>query len=481
MKIRHRIPSIFNLSMVDVLCCALGCVIMLWLLNLRVASDRTLQASETSHQLDITQLERDKLRKQQEEDSQRLADQDQLIVSLLDSWKNAEDRSEELHARLRKEEDEAKATAKRLSEVLEKLRTSEDRVKALTAVADRVPDLEADAKKRDKDLADARKQMKSLDATKSDLEKDLDARGKALAETLAKLKEQEKATAAAKELLDKRDKSLLSTEQLLKDREKTLDETREKLARAQKDGEEREKVLSNATRLLDTLREDQKKLTTRVETLQAAAENRFEGIALTGRRVVFLVDMSGSMDLVDENTPAPSKWAGVRESVARIMKSLPDLEKYQVIVFSDKPTFLFGRGEGWNNFEGKESIDRVTRSLAEIKPKGGTNMYSAMDAAFRFRADGLDTIYLLSDGLPNIGEGATAEQERTLKETELGEILGKYIRRKLKNEWNKPAAKDKSRVRINAVGFFYESPDVGAFLWALARENEGSFVGMSKP
>jgi hypothetical protein len=36
-------------------------------------------------------------------------------------------------------------------------------------------------------------------------------------------------------------------------------------------------------------------------------------------------------------------------------------------------------------------------------------------------------------------------------------------------------------VRINTIGFFYESPDLGAFLWALARENEGSFVGMSKP
>ena len=33
MRIRHRIPSIFNLSMVDVLCCALGCVILLWLVN----------------------------------------------------------------------------------------------------------------------------------------------------------------------------------------------------------------------------------------------------------------------------------------------------------------------------------------------------------------------------------------------------------------------------------------------------------------
>ena len=167
--------------------------------------------------------------------------------------------------------------------------------------------------------------------------------------------------------MEKRDKTLLTTEQLLKDREETLEKTREKLARAQKDGEEREKVLANATRVLDTLREDQKKLTTRMETLQAAAENRFEGIALTGRRVMFLVDMSGSMELVDENTPAPSKWAGVLESVARIMKSLPDLEKYQVIVFSDKPTFLFGRGEGWNTFEGKDNIERVTRALASAR------------------------------------------------------------------------------------------------------------------
>jgi hypothetical protein len=38
-----------------------------------------------------------------------------------------------------------------------------------------------------------------------------------------------------------------------------------------------------------------------------------------------------------------------------------------------------------------------------------------------------------------------------------------------------------AKVRINSIGFFYESPDVGAFLWALSRENDGSFVGMSRP
>ena len=52
--------------------------------------------------------------------------------------------------------------------------------------------------------------------------------------------------------------------------------------------------------------------------------------------------------------------------------------------------------------------------------------------------------------------------------------------KKLKSEWNRSYS-GRPKVRINTVGFFYESPDVGAFLWALARENDGSFVGMSKP
>src|SRR6266852_5739152 len=55
MKVRHRIPTIFNLSMVDVLCCALGCVIMLWLLNLREAKDRAAAVGETSERLKAAQ------------------------------------------------------------------------------------------------------------------------------------------------------------------------------------------------------------------------------------------------------------------------------------------------------------------------------------------------------------------------------------------------------------------------------------------
>jgi hypothetical protein len=124
-------------------------------------------------------------------------------------------------------------------------------------------------------------------------------------------------------------------------------------------------------------------------------------------------------------------------------------------------------------------VEQAFKALAATKPKGGTDMYIALEAAFRYRVIGLDTIYLLSDGLPNMGEGLP-ESARGLSEVQRGEILGKHIRKTLKTDWNRELA-GRSRVRINTIGFFYESPDVGAFLWALARENDGSFVGMSKP
>jgi Mg-chelatase subunit ChlD len=213
--------------------------------------------------------------------------------------------------------------------------------------------------------------------------------------------------------------------------------------------------------------------------VKAAAEQRFEGIALAGRRVVFLVDMSGSMDMVDDKTTDAAKWPGVRDALLRIMRSLPNLEKFQVILFSDRTTNLLGSDGRWIDYDAN-SAAKVNEALAKVRPAGNTNMFLALDAAFQLRTQGLDTIYLFSDGLPNIGEGVTAEQSKSMTETQRSEILSRVVRNTLKTRWNRPES-GRPRVRINAIGFFYESPDVGAFLWALARENDGSFVGMSRP
>src|ERR1051326_6952186 len=57
MRGRHRIPTIFTLSMLDVFCCALGCVILLWLWNERLAKTRLKAAEETGRQLDYARGE----------------------------------------------------------------------------------------------------------------------------------------------------------------------------------------------------------------------------------------------------------------------------------------------------------------------------------------------------------------------------------------------------------------------------------------
>ncbi len=215
--------------------------------------------------------------------------------------------------------------------------------------------------------------------------------------------------------------------------------------------------------------------------LQALMEQRFAGIALTGQKVVFLVDTSGSMELVDENTPALHKWTGVRDTLVQIMKSLPKLEKFQVVTFAEDVNYPLGKEGEWIDYDAKTSAQKVHDALTKIKPSGGTNLHKGFDASFRMRKLGLDTIYLLSDGLPSDGDGLSPEQDRTIKDPNVRSvILSKHLRGKLKNEWN-GAIPGKERVRINSVGFFYESPDVGAFLWALSREHDGSFVGMSKP
>jgi hypothetical protein len=155
------------------------------------------------------------------------------------------------------------------------------------------------------------------------------------------------------------------------------------------------------------------------------------------------------------------------------------VEKFQVVAFSERVVYPLGQDGHWLDYDAA-SADRAVEALAKIEPKGGTDMYSGLRAAFSFRDQGLDTVYLLSDGLPNLGEGLTAVQAKTLTEQQQGEILGRYMRQTLKADWNR-AVPGRPRVRINTIGFFFESPDVGAFLWALARENDGSFVGMSRP
>jgi predicted nucleic acid-binding Zn-ribbon protein len=461
MRTRHRIPSVFNLSMVDVLCCALGCVILLWLLNLRDAKQKAAQAGRADEQVVALRRDLDGLRAE-------LADLSGKYAAAEEQVSEAERRASAVRARLETAEAEARTTADLLKKARSARATAEEALarrakeagelaKGLAALRSEKTSADEALARRDREIADLDKKQRAAAERAAALAEQLRDRGAEAAgaarradELAARLKETEARAAALEKEINKRERGLSDAD----------------------------KSLAAAQRRIAALEDEKKGLIADAERVRVAADNRFAGIQLTGRRVVFLVDMSGSMDYVDEKTQAPEKWSGVRDALVKIMRSLPNLEKYQVVLFSDKVTFLFG-DEGWLDYDAG-SAGRVTEALTRIKPKGGTNMYAAFDAAFRYRRQGLDTVYLLSDGLPNMGEGLTDAQARGMSETQQAEILGKYVRRKLRNDWNREI-RGEGRVRVNAVGFFYESPDVGAFLWALTRENDGGFVGMSKP
>jgi hypothetical protein len=477
MRVRHRIPSIFNLSMVDVLCCALGCVILLWLINLREAKHHEESAEEQNRQI-ASQL--DGIR----------AERDNVIgmmMRLESQIETVKEEKNDLQKRLSAQQTEAADLSRRLTASAARVAALEgdlrERTKSHEAAMVRAAALEkelrASEKRGEKETARGRELAEELAAARRRL-KDLQTTADLVPGLRTDLKEAKEQYAAEKALASALEKEIAKRTRDLKDADKNLEGLQTTRRSLERDLDSREKELALLRRNMATLQDEKKALQGEAARVRAAAENRFAGITLTGRRVLFLVDMSGSMELVDENTQAPTKWADVRNTVARLMRSLQDVEKYQVIVFAEKAAFLFQGEEDWLTYDAKSSPERVLRGLGGIKPTGGTNMYTALQAAFRLRAKGLDTIYLLSDGLPNLGEGLDPAALNTLREVERNDILAKHIRKTLRASWNR-ALPGQPRVRINTIGFFFESPDVGAFLWALARENDGSFVGMSRP
>ncbi len=481
MKTRRTSPTLVSMWMLDVFCCALGCVIMLWVLESLSSTEHAKKAKTAVVQLNSTRLELVATKEQLQSTERKLSGTiDELQTQL------------------------ATLTTD-LSTVKKNLAVATTDVKTLqTALAGATEEL-ADSKKaltlKTDDLTDAKSKLAKTETRVQSLIDSLQKKEKTAAELATQVRIATEAEAILQKMLADRKadyEALASQKKMADDRltdidakfrmlEKESKDTTAALAMSKKsEGElglarttikDLQKKIDDTNASIIDLQGDKKKLADKVDQLRIESENKFAGIAMTGKRVVFLIDISGSMKLLDEKTSAPNKWPIVIETVGKVMRTIPDLEKFQCVVFSRDSKYLFGRGE-WQDYRGEASLKRVAEALKATEPGGDTNLYAAFDLAFRLRSENLDTIYLFSDGLPTSGPGLTPQQEQTLPAGQQIDLLSKHLRTALKS-WN--GLRDSRRVKINSVGFFYESPEVGAFLWSLSRENEGSFVGMSRP
>ncbi len=118
----------------------------------------------------------------------------------------------------------------------------------------------------------------------------------------------------------------------------------------------------------------------------------YYGLAINARRMVFVLDISGSME-------GPRLMAAKRELVQAI-DALPEDADFSIVVFNDRVAV-------WQRSlkPATPATKKAAKNFVLVLYAGGhTDAYDALDAAFRFDAE---AVYFLSDGAPNAGKIST--------------------------------------------------------------------------
>ena len=138
--------------------------------------------------------------------------------------------------------------------------------------------------------------------------------------------------------------------------------------------------------------------------LKKRSKASFFGIKIISKRVIFIIDISGSMNdplrtrYVNQSTGETRMSVAIRE----LQKSIDSLDRgalFNIIPFSSD--FILWLDEGVAGSDQK-TRDEAKEFAGKLGANGGTNIYGAVKAAFR--DEQVDTIFILSDGEPSVGE-----------------------------------------------------------------------------
>jgi hypothetical protein len=122
---------------------------------------------------------------------------------------------------------------------------------------------------------------------------------------------------------------------------------------------------------------------------EAAAGPSYYGLAIHARRMVFVIDISGSMEGL--------RLAAAKRELAQAIDGLPENAAFGIVAFSTKA--LVWRP---NLVPASQNAKQAAKSFVYTLRAGGvTAAYDALEAAFRFDAE---AVYFLSDGQPNAGK-----------------------------------------------------------------------------
>jgi hypothetical protein len=143
----------------------------------------------------------------------------------------------------------------------------------------------------------------------------------------------------------------------------------------------------------------------------------FFGVPVQGTRVLFIVDVSGSMlqpmpvggttggAIPDE---VPIRLDVAKRELLRAVDQLPEESSFNIVTFSNGAK-LWQKDLVPANKKSKEAFRKF---VEELRADGGTNLWGGMQEALKVKAltygdryeSHADEVFILSDGLPSVGE-----------------------------------------------------------------------------
>jgi HEAT repeat protein len=178
---------------------------------------------------------------------------------------------------------------------------------------------------------------------------------------------------------------------------------------------------------------------------KTVARKAFFDVPVETKRPVFVLDQSASMLLPEEiEGRFLTRWEILQDQITALLKKMEKDWRFNVVLFSQNATPFRQKSEDASPAVIKEAL----KWIALQQPEGETNVWSGMEVAL---ADpDVDTIYLLTDGVPTTGEFTSATD--ILREIQ---VRNRY-----------------RRIQIHTVSVGQDS----ALLREIARQNNGRYV-----
>lgn len=141
----------------------------------------------------------------------------------------------------------------------------------------------------------------------------------------------------------------------------------------------------------------------------------FCGIPVQGTRVVFVLDLSGSMNwpVVNKGTAGRDGKRGIeyaKEELERAMNSISPHAQFNLVTFNgDAKAVLWSKDMVVASDKNRE---RFLKYVSGLEAEGGTNLWAGLEAALEIKslvygaryASNVDEVFVLSDGAPSVGD-----------------------------------------------------------------------------